>query len=178
MWGRFVPAPTSDEYRIYGALLRRLAADNHWRLNQVALSDATLELADQHPENWVPKELQPRKADPPSNAVDFCGALCGREFVKRNLVEWRFSGAAQNDVGFPIVNPPEGIPLPNPSKYRVVDVTRVGLNVWHTRAFLSYSADCNGYSSDPPVTCVEVGDAYLEKKNGVWTVDHYSAMLL
>jgi hypothetical protein len=52
----------------------------------------------------------------------------------------------------------------------------VGFNVWHTRAFLSYSADCNNYTSVPPVMCLEEGDAYLEKKNGVWKVDHYSAM--
>jgi hypothetical protein len=163
---------------MYGTLLRRLAGDNHWRLKQVALSDPTLKLVDQHPENWVPNELQPQKTDSPPNAVEFCGELCGWDFVRKNLVEWRFSPDAQGEVGFPIVRPPKEIPPPIPPEYRVVDVTRVGFNLWHTRAFFSYTANCNNCSSEPPVICIELGDVYLDKKNGVWNLNHYSAMVL
>jgi hypothetical protein len=166
---------TPDEYRVYRALLTRLAADNNWRRTEVALSNTTQRLEDPHPDSWVPKELQPDKMIPPQDVVSFCGDLCGREFVRKNLVEWPLSSTAQDEVGFPIVGPSKEIPPEIPPKYRVVGVTRVGFNVWHTRAFLSYSADCNDYSPRHLVICLELGDAYLEKKNGAWDVNDYRA---
>jgi hypothetical protein len=168
--------PTPDEYRVYRVLLTRLTADNNRPPSAFALSSTTLRLGDPHAENWIPPELRRDRMTPPPHVVSLCGDLCGREYVRKNLVQWRFNPTAQVDVGFPIVGPPKEIPPEIPPKYRVVEVTRVGFNVWHTRAFLSYAANCNDYSPEHPVMCVELGEAYLEKKNGAWKVDHHEAV--
>ena len=118
-------------------------------------------------------ELRTDKMTPPPDGVKFCGYLCGREFVKENLVDWRLNSTARHQVGFPIVGPSEG----TPTRRRVVGVTRAGFNLWHTRAFLFFTADCNNYSREHPVMCVELGEAYFQKKNGVWWLDHISAMV-
>ncbi len=170
--------PTPDEYRVYGVLLTHLSADSHWGKADIALSNTTLRLEDGHPDSWVPRELWPDKMIPPQDGVSFCGNLCGREYVRKNLVMWRLSNTAQEEVGFPIVEPSKQDPPEIPPKYRIVDVTRVGFNLWHTRAFLSYSADCNDDSPELPTLCVELGDAYFEKKNGTWQLDNYTATML
>jgi hypothetical protein len=177
-WQNSGRGPTPDEYRVYGVLLTRLAADNNRPPSVFALSSITLRLVYPHFDNWVPTELRPDRMTPPPDGVSFCGDLCGRKFVRKNLVKWRFDPSAQGEVGFPIVGPSKEIPPEIPPKYRVVEVTRVGFNVWHTRAFLDYSADCNDYSPEHPTMCVESGEAYLQKKNGAWEVVNYSAVLL
>jgi hypothetical protein len=58
-------------------------------------------------------------------------------------------------------------------RYTSAPATRVGFNLWHTRAVLLYTADCNDYSPEFPTMCVEYGEAYLQKENGMWKVDHY-----
>lgn len=175
MWQPSERGPTPDEYRLYRVLLTRLTADNNRPPRAFALSSTTLRVVDPHSESWVPTELQPDRMTAPRDGVSFCGDLCGRQFVRKNLVQWRFNPSARGEVGFPIVRPSKEL-SEIPPKYRVVEVTRAGFNVWHTRAFLSYSADCNDYSQEHPVMCVELGEAYLEKKNGAWKLDHYEAM--
>jgi hypothetical protein len=163
--------PTSEEFRVYSALLKRLASDRHQQANEVALATTTLELSDQHYDTWIPAELRSNRTHPPSDFVAFCG-WCGRDFVRKNLAVWRFNPSAAGTLGISVVEASESSPIP-PIK-RVVAVTRIGFNVWHNRAVLSYSADCRD-SPEIFAVCVELGQAYLRKKNGSWELDHDDA---
>ena len=167
------PHPAPDEFRIYRVFLKRLATDSNWQ-GQIALAETTLRSSEPQYQNWVPAELRTDKMTPPPDVVNFCGEWCGRDFVKKNLVVWHFNSNAQEDVGFPIDQNSQDRQIP--PQHRVVAVTRVGFNLWHTRAVLWYSADCNDYSPEHPVMCSESGTVYLKKINGSWQLDHYYAI--
>jgi hypothetical protein len=60
----------------------------------------------------------------------------------------------------------------------LVLLSRIGFNLWHRRAVLLYSEDCSDSSGEIPTMCVELGQAFLQKTNGTWHVDHLQAVVL
>jgi hypothetical protein len=159
--------PTCEEFRVYGGFLNHLAADGHLPQSHFALAQTTLELSDPGYDSWIPAELPSDKTQPSSEFAAFCG-LCAQDFVRKNLDTWRLEPQPQIAFGVSVVEPPK--PADNSSE-QIVWVTRVGFNLWHTRAVLSYSRNCSDES-----LCLELGEAYLLKQNGVWKVDHYHAI--
>jgi hypothetical protein len=174
-WAYSNSGPTPEEFRVYSAFLNRKAADEHLRPNDFALARTTLELSDPQYESWIPAELRHDKTYPSSEFAGFCG-FCARNFVSKNLTAWHFEPGPHDAFSITVVEASERSQT-LPKRYVAVSVTRVGFNLRHTRAVLSYSANCNDYSPDSGV-CVELGDAYLEKRNGIWNVDHYTDFLL
>jgi hypothetical protein len=173
-WAYSNSGPTPEEFRVYAAFLNRKAADEHLRPNEFALARTTLELSDPEYESWIPPELRHNKTYPSSEFAALCGSFA-RNFVTKNLTAWHFEPGPHDAFSISVVEASE--PSPTLSKpYVAVSVTRVGFNLWHTRAVLSYSANCNDYSPDSGV-CVELGDTYLEKRAGIWNVDHYTDFL-
>jgi hypothetical protein len=160
--------PTSEEFRVYGGFLNRLAADGHLQRNNFALARMTLALSDPQYESWIPTELRSDKTHSSSEFAAYCG-FCARTFVGQNMAPSRLEPDPHGEFGVFIVEPPE--PTQKPSK-DIVSVTRVGFNLLHTRAVLSYSTSC---SDDSNSMCLELGEAYLRKEKGVWKVDHYQA---
>ena len=174
-WAYSNSGPTPEEFRVYSAFLNRKAADGQLRPNDFALARTTLELSDPQYESWIPTELRHDKTHPSSQFAAFCD-FCAGNFVSKNLTAWHFEPGPHDAFNISVVEafePPQTLP----KQHVAISVTRVGFNLWHTRAVLSYSANCNDYSSDSGV-CVELGDAYLEKRNGIWKVDHYTDFLL
>ena len=151
--------PTSEEFRVYSALLDRLGADEHEGRSSLALVGRTLELSDPHPESWIPTELRSDRFQPPSDFVSFCGHLCGRDFVRKNLVVWWLR---PNTTEFPFSTVKDS----NTEQYEVA-VTRVGFNFLRTRAVLSFAAGCIMSA------CGKSGDAFFVKQRGIWRLDHY-----
>lgn len=162
--------PSSGEFRVYSIFLTRLAADRHLQPNEVVLGHTTLQPSARQSVSWTPPELRPDSMQPPPNFLSFCGRRCGHDFVRKNLSAWQLKSNGPGEFGISIGEVPKT--TQTPKKY-VVEVTRVGFNLWHTRAVLSYTADCNDYSPEFPTMCVEYGEAYFQKENGIWKVDHY-----
>lgn len=167
--GYFDLRPTPEEFQVYGGFLSHLAADAHLTQNNFVLARMTLELSDPQYDSWIPAELRSDKTHPSSEFAAFCG-LCGRNFVRKNLAAWRLEPNPETASDVSIVEPPR--PAERPPK-QIVWVTRVGFNLWRTRAVLSYSRSCSDES-----LCSELGEVYLLKENGVWKVDHYQAFTL
>jgi hypothetical protein len=168
--------PSSEEFQVYGAFLTRFATDRGLRPNELALERETLQLTDPQFESWVPIGLRHGRMFPPPEFVSFCGTLCGRDFVKKNLAMWQLKPSVQGELGVFIVEASESTQTAPPKS--VVDVTRVGFDLRGNRAVLMYSFDCNDYSPNRPVLCVQIGNAYLQKRKGTWNVDHYSGLTL
>ena len=77
--------PTTEEFRVYSAFLKHLAAETQQQ-NEFSVASKTLELADPQYDSWIPVELRSDRTRPSSDLVTFCG-LCGRDFVrKKSLV--------------------------------------------------------------------------------------------
>jgi hypothetical protein len=162
--------PSSGEFQVYGVFLARLAADRHLGPNELVIAHTTLQLSARQYVSWIPPELRSDGMQPPSNFVSFCGQLCGHDFVGKNASAWQLKPSGPDEFGISIGEVPKAPQMPR--KY-VVEATRVGFNLWHTRAVLLYTVDCNDYSPEFPTMCVEYGEAYLQKENGMWKVDHY-----
>jgi hypothetical protein len=158
--------PTREEFRVYDGFLSRLASDEQMQQNSFALARMTLALSDPQYDSWIPTELRSDKMHSSSEFAAFCG-FCARNFVRQNMASSRLEPDPYGAFSFSVVEPPE--PTQRPSKH-IVSVTRVGFNLWHTRAVLSYSTSCSDES-----LCLELGEAYLLKEKGVWKVDHYQA---
>jgi hypothetical protein len=179
-WAYSNSGPTPEEFRVYAAFLNRKAADQHLRTNDFALARTTLELSDPQYESWILPELRHDKTYPSGEFAAFCG-FCARNFVRKNLTAWYFEPGPHDALGISVVEASQTSP---PKQYVAVSVTRVGFNLWHTRAVLSYSANCSDYaavsdnSTDISGICVELGEAYLQKRNGIWRVDQYTDFLL
>jgi len=169
-----VSGPTTEDYRVYAAFVKRLAADNGWATNDVLLASPTSTLSEPRFEDWVPPGLQPgppSKWIAPDYFVAFCGNTCGRDFMKKNLVAWQVEPGPASEFRVEII--PALGKAPN---QRVVIVTRAGFDLWHRRAVLKYSVDCDHGTGDVPIVCVEFGQAFLQKINGTWKVQKVSAV--
>jgi len=163
--------PTAEELRVYGVFLSRWAADRQLKRNDFALAPRTLQLEDPHYDKWVPAELRTDKTWPPPDFVGFCGEQCARDFVRKNLAVWQLRASVKVDFVLSAVEPETLQP-------NVVVVTRIGFNPWHTRAVLSFEGNCSDASSEIPSVCLELGEAYLLRENGVWKVDRYTSVSL
>jgi hypothetical protein len=95
----------------------------------------------------------------PPDFVKFCGVLCGRDFVRKNLRNWQLRPSAAGEFGVSIVDASESSRIPPEKREVVGDTCR--FNLLRNRAVLSYSADCNDYSPEHPIMCLELGRAYL-----------------
>jgi hypothetical protein len=175
-------APTADEFSVYAAFLSRLSKDDKLSPDRLALADMSLQLVAATGENWIPAELRP---DPPDEAeaserfTHFCGALCGRDFMTKNLRPWRLKPASALRFPFDIV-PTSAEPSPAEGGKWVVSVTRPGFDLWRHRAVFSYSFGCSAgaTAAQDAVMCVQFGEVLLERTNGGWQVISYSAFLL
>jgi hypothetical protein len=168
--------PASDEFATYSSFLARLAADG---IDNVALGDTTSKLGAFKGESWTPTELQPdppEKAAPPLVFVEFCGNICGRDFMKKNLRAWQLKPSS--DIRFPFVIV-SGHSESSSDRKRIVSVTRTGFNFWRDRAVFSYSFDCTSSTSAGQVAalCIQMGEVLLEKTNGTWRVASYSGSI-
>ena len=169
-WRYSDPGPTSEEFRVYRGFLIRLAADGHLQQDDFALDRMTLPLSDPYYDSWIPAELRSDKTYPSSEFAAFCG-FCARNFVRKNLAAWQLEPGSHGESGISVTGsrePPQG-----PFKQHMVSVTRVGFDLWHTRAVLSYSTSCSDDS-----LCLQLGEVYLLKENGGWKVDHYDVVML
>jgi hypothetical protein len=158
--------PTSEEFRVYGAFLGRLAGDENLQQNNFALARMTLPLSDPQYDSWIPTELRSDKTHPPSEFAAFCGS-CAGNFVRKNVAAWRLEPGPHGAFGTLVAE------SSGPSKLHIVSVTRVGFDLWHTRAVLWYSTSCSDRA-----LCLQLGAAYLLKENGIWKVDRYEATVL
>jgi len=179
IWTARHRGPTSDEFLAYVAFLSRLSKDETLPLDRFALADTSFQLVAAPGESWIPAELRPYppdEAEASERFIDFCGALCGRDFMTKNLHAWRLKPASATQFPFDLV-PTSAEPSPAGSGKRVVTVTRPGFDLWHHRAVFSYSFDCNGGVSPGPdaVSCVQFGQVFMERINGAWRVTRYSA---
>ena len=167
--------PTTEEFRVYRAFLKHLADENRQQ-HEFALASKTLKLVDPRYDSWVPLELRSDRMRPSSEDVTFCG-FCGRDFVRKNLAVWRLNPNAVNKLGISVMDVSESSWTPT-NRY-VVNVTRVGFDLWHHRSVLSYSLDCSAGASPghDAVLCVQSGDVQLEMVRGTWLVKSYSAHL-
>ena len=170
-WAYADRSPTSEEFRVYGVFLTYLEANRGSRPNKVALARATLRLSAPKFESSIPAALRSDEILPPSEFVNFCGDLCGRDFVRKNLAVWQLKPSAQREFGISIVEASESSQMPR--KTRVIQVTRVGFDLWRNRGVLIFSASCNDYSQEYPILCVEEGKVCLQKRNGTWIVSNY-----
>jgi hypothetical protein len=173
--------PSSEEYQVYAALLRHLATHSDWdrEPSELALIGTTAELSTpvyEYPDSWIPRKLRHNRTDPSSEFVSFCGAVCASDFVRKNLAVWQLKSDVLSRLGISIAVPNESSGA-QPME-RNIKVTRVGFNLWHNRAVLMFSADCHTYSQNVPIMCIELGEAYLRKENGVWKVDHYQGLFV
>jgi hypothetical protein len=164
--------PTRDEFQIYSALLARLASDRGLRPTEMVLARTTLQLSAPVVVSWIPAELRQQKMRAPSEFVSFCGALCGHDFERKNATTWQLTPDTRAGLDAPVVEP---IPAGQQPERRVIEVSRVGFDLWHRRAVLMYSANCTELSPEFPRMCVELGQVYLRKKDGAWRVDHYQS---
>jgi hypothetical protein len=55
-----------------------------------------------------------------------------------------------------------------------VTVSRVGFNFWHTRAIVTFEADCS--DAEKSLMCLEIGKASLKRENGRWMVGQLFAI--
>ena len=169
--------PTSDEFLVYAAFLSRLSKDETLSLDRFALADTSFKLVAATGENWVPAELRPYPPDEAQASerfIDFCGGLCARDFMTKNLRAWRLEPTSAVQFPFDVV---AASAEPAQGQKRVVTVTRPGFDLWHHRAVFSYSFDCNGGVSPGPdaVSCVQFGQVLMERTNGEWQVTNCSA---
>lgn len=168
--------PTPEEFRVYRAFLKHLAAESQAEQADFGLASKTLKLVDPYYDSWVPVELRSDRMRPSSDFVTFCG-FCGRDFVGKNLAVWRFNPNALSKLGISVMDASESSRTP-PNRY-VVNVTRVGFDLWHHRSVLCYSVDfsAGGTPDHDAVLLVQSGDVQLEKVSGTWQVKSYSALV-
>jgi hypothetical protein len=159
-----VSGPTPQEYAVYRALLPHIAESSKKRIvAQTRTSALSLPEYDSPPP--TPAELRIKRIQDASfpDFEDFCGR-CARDFLRKNLKAWPL----QPTLDYSSV--PRGALAHDDSI--LVTLSRVGFNVWHTRAVVMFSADCSDAASS--TMCLELGQAYLRRKDGVWIVDRVS----
>jgi len=96
----------------------------------------------------------------------FCGR-CAKDFVKKNLNSWALRPTAE----LLVVDATQ--PQIVGKNVARITVSRVGFDLWHTRAVLAFEADCS--DAEKSRMCLEIGKASLKKENGRWTVEQLFA---
>jgi hypothetical protein len=89
---------------------------------------------------------------------DFCGR-CRSDFVRKNLKAWPLQAALE------YLSVPRATLTGDDSI--LVNLSRVGFNVSHTRAVVMFTADC----SEAGTMGLELGQAYLKHQGNEWIVD-------
>jgi hypothetical protein len=173
----------SDDFAVYEAFLARLSEDWASRGDTVALANTTSKLVPLVAETWVPVELRPyppEKAAPPERFFSFCGHLCGYRFMKRNLQSWPLEPGSTTHFEFDVVPASSEKTVRARGNKRIVSVTRPGFDLCHHRAVLAYSVDCSaaGTATQVAVVCVQLRNVLVEKVNGKWRIQSYSATVL
>ena len=189
VWAARHRAPTADEFSVYAAFLSRLSKDDKFSPGRLALADASFQLVAPSGKSWIPAELLSYpsaiwencaaldEAAASETFIDFCGALCGRDFMTKNLRAWRLSPPSVMRFPFDLV--PTSAEASEGRK-RVVSITRPGFDLWHHRAVFTYSFDCaaSANAAEDTISCVQFGQVLLQKTNGGWQVISYSACLV
>ena len=155
--------PTEQEYAVYTALLPHIAEGKKRIVVQRHTSVMDLPAYD----SFIPSELKVKKVKDVRlpDFEEFCGR-CEKDFVNKNLRAWtiqpklEYSPNTRNALGHD--NDDESL----------VTLSRVGLNIWHTRAVVMFSADCSDSASSN--MCLEVGQAYLKRQDRKWILDRVS----
>ena len=156
--------PTQQEYAVYGALLPHIAEGSKRRI-VAQRRTSVLSLPDYDSPPPVPVELRIKRIEDASfpDFDDFCGR-CAKDFVKKNLKAW----PVQPTLDYSSV-PRDALAYDDSI---LVTLSRVGFNLWHTRAVVMFSADCSDAASS--TMCLELGQAYLRRKDDAWIVDRVS----
>lgn len=163
-WTVQVSGPTPQEYAVYRALLPHVAEGSKKRIvAQKRASALSLPEYDSTPP--TPVELRIKRIEDASfpDFEDFCGR-CAKDFLKKNLKAWPLQPTLDYS----------SVPRDALAHHDSILVTfsRVGFNVWRTRAVVMFSADCSDAASS--TICLELGQAYLRRKDDAWIVDRVS----
>lgn len=162
---------TPDEYRVYSSLVHHLADDDLLAKKQLTVVNQTSKLTLPNYELSQP----PTPAELKITAIDdlsfsdfkgFCGR-CAKDFVTKNLNSWLLKPTAE----FLVVDATQ--PQVMGKKVARITVSRVGFDLWHTRAVLAFEADCS--DAERSLMCLEIGKASLKKENGRWIVEQLFA---
>jgi hypothetical protein len=184
---QFPTEPTADEFAVYDAFLARLSAD--WPSNPVydapfifALADTSSNLVERGYDEHIPWELRPsppEKSEPSESMANFCGWLCGHDFIRKNLRSWHLTSASTNTQFRLNILPRVPDATSAKREVRLVSVTRAGFDFRHRRAGFNYTFDCgrDGTSVQRALLCGQSGQVLLEKENGVWQVREYTGMM-
>lgn len=169
-----VREPGADEYRVYSSLIRHLSDDDLLMRKKLRVINQTSKLslpnydllAPYQPP--TPSELKITATDDSSFADfrRFCGR-CAQDFVTKNLTAWSLRPTPE----FLLVDATR--PQVAERNVALITVSRVGFNVWHTRAVLTFEADCS--DAEKSLMCLEIGRASLKRENGRWTVERLFA---
>jgi hypothetical protein len=163
-----VREPTIDEYRVYSSLIHHLADDDLLAKKQLTVINQTSKLTlpnyDLSAQPPIPAELMITAIDDLSfsDFKSFCGR-CAKDFAKKNLNSWALRPTAELSV---VDATQPQIVGKNAAR---ITVSRVGFNLWHTRAVLAFEADCS--DAEKSRMCLEIGKASLKKENGHWTIE-------
>lgn len=182
----FPGEPAEEEFSVYDAVLHRLS--NDWTSSPVhsppdrfALAKRTSKLTELPYDEHIPAELRPysrEKAGAPTWLTDFCGYLCGLNFVRKNMRSSELKPAANETLPFELVASSTELKATN-SAVRIVRVSRPGFDLWHRRAVLLYSFNCghDGSSAQIALLCGQSGYVLLQKEHGAWQVRDYSGVM-
>jgi hypothetical protein len=169
-----VREPSADEYRVYSSLIRHLANDDLLARKKLAVINQTSKLSLPNYDLLAPYqpptpfELKITVIDDSSFADfrSFCGH-CAKDFVKKNLSIWSLRSVPE----LSLVGATQSQMVER--NIALVSVSRVGFNLWHTRAVLTFEADCS--DAEKPLMCMEIGKASLKRENGRWIVEQLFA---
>jgi hypothetical protein len=171
-----VREPAADEYLVYASLIRHVATDDLFARKRLAIFNQTMSLSLPNYDLMAPfqpptpSELKITVIDDSSFADfgDFCGR-CAKDFVAKNLKNWS-------------LHPTLGLLLIEPAQLQMqernvagVSVSRVGFNLSHNRAAVTFEANCS--DAEKSLMCLEIGKAFLKLENGHWTVERLFATL-
>jgi hypothetical protein len=169
-----VREPTADEYRVYSSLINHLADDDLLARKRLRMINQTGKLSLPNYDLLAPYQ-PPTPSELKITAIDdssfsdfrsFCGR-CAQDFVRKNLTSWLLRPTHE----FSLVDATR--PQVAERNVALVTVSRVGFNVWHTRAVLTFEADCS--DAEKSLMCLEIGKASLKQENGRWTVEQLFA---
>ena len=167
-----VREPTTDEYRVYSSLVHHLADDDLLAKKQLTVINQTSKLTlpnyDFSAQPPTPTEWKITAIDDLSfsDFKSFCGR-CAKDFIKKNLNSWSLRPTAE----LLVVDATQ--PQIVEKNVARITVSRVGFDLWHTRAVLAFEADCS--DAEKSLMCLEIGKASLKKENGRWTVEQLLA---
>jgi hypothetical protein len=168
--------PTPKEYAVYSSLIGHLAADEFIGRKKLAVVSPTQEhelvnlasddiVPEGTPRIPIPHGLGITKAERLSfpSFRDFCGS-CATDFRRKNVKNWNLRASSEW-----LLRVLKNTTLKPDGDTGMVTLSRVGFNVWQTRAVLKFTVDCSDAATS--TLCVGFGEAYLKLKDGQWTVE-------